>query len=197
MNDRLFKHHDAHKLEDPQRLQWMPVAEVIRACAVQPGMRVADIGAGTGYFAIPLARAVGREGKVYAVDLQPEMLELLRQKLRQPDAPHNIELISGDASATTLPVACVNLALLANVWHEIEDHRAALQEVVRILAPGGSLAVLDWRPDTESPPGPQSSHRISAAEVVRLLQQSQWTADRPLEIGRYSYFVSARPARGI
>ena len=59
MGDRLFKPQDAHKLEDPERLVWLPVADVIRSSAIRPGMHVADVGAGTGYFAIPIARAVG------------------------------------------------------------------------------------------------------------------------------------------
>jgi tRNA A58 N-methylase Trm61 len=74
MGDHLFKPQDAHKLDDPERQIWLPVADVIRALAIRPGMRVADVGAGTGYFAVPIGCAVGVEGKVYAVDLQPAML---------------------------------------------------------------------------------------------------------------------------
>ena len=87
MGERLFKPQDAHKLEDPERQIWLPVVDVIRASAIRPGMRVADIGAGTGYFAIPIALAVGVGGKVYAVDLQSEMLNKLQQKLTKPGVP--------------------------------------------------------------------------------------------------------------
>jgi precorrin-6B methylase 2 len=83
MHDRVFKHTEAHKLEDPERLRWLPPAEVISHLRLLPGMKIADIGAGTGYFSIPIARAVGDGGRVPAADLQPEMLELLRQKLSQ------------------------------------------------------------------------------------------------------------------
>jgi cyclopropane fatty-acyl-phospholipid synthase-like methyltransferase len=102
MGDRLFKPQDAHKLDDPERQIWLPVADVVRALAIRPGMRVADVGAGTGYFAIPIARAVGVEGKVYAVDLQPAMLVKLREKLTEQDAPRNIELVPGEACKTSL-----------------------------------------------------------------------------------------------
>ena len=81
MNDRVFKHTEAHKLEDPERLKWLPAAEILAHLRVAPGMKVADVGAGTGYFSIPIARAVGALGHVFAVDLQPEMLALLRGKL--------------------------------------------------------------------------------------------------------------------
>src|ERR1017187_5352581 len=145
MGDRLFKPQDAHKLEDPERQVWLPVADVIRSSAIRPGMHVADIGAGTGYFAIPIARAVGVGGKVYAVDLQSEMLDKLGEKLVGSDALRNIELVRGEASETTLPSRSVDVGFLANVWHEVEDPAAALQEAARILAPGGSLCWIGAR----------------------------------------------------
>src|ERR1700745_3894965 len=98
---KLFDPASAHKLENPERLTWMPPDEVITLLALESGNDVADIGAGTGYFALPMAKAVD-PGKVYAVDLQPEMLNLLRQKLSAPGAVRNVELVEGDASATTL-----------------------------------------------------------------------------------------------
>jgi len=80
MGDRLFKPRKAHKLDDPARQVWLPVVDVIRAIAIRFGMHVADVGAGIGYFAIPMAQAVGPNGKVYAIDLQTEMLSLLRKR---------------------------------------------------------------------------------------------------------------------
>ena len=197
MGDRLFKPQDAHKLEDPGRQIWLPVADVIRASAIRPGMCVADIGAGTGYFAIPIARAVGVGGKVYAVDLQPEMLSKLREKLTGPDAPRNIELVPGEASKTTLLSRCADVVFVANVWHELEDPAAALQETARILAPGGSLALLDWCSDTSPPPGPPADHRLPAAGVLQFLVKSGWTTDGPANIGHYSYFIGAIPPNTI
>ena len=193
MGERLFKPQDADKLEDPERLTWLPVDDVIRASAIRTGVHVADVGAGTGYFAIPLAKAVGPDGKVYAIDLQPEMLNLLREKINRPGGPRNIELVQGAASRTTLATKSADLVLIANVWHELDDHEAALREAARILVPGGTLALLDWRPDIDAPPGPPSNHRISATEVVQFLEKNRWTAARPINIGRYSYFITAHP----
>jgi ubiquinone/menaquinone biosynthesis C-methylase UbiE len=195
MGDRLFKPQDAHKLDDPERQIWLPVADVVRALAIRPGMRVADVGAGTGYFAIPIARAVGVEGKVYAVDLQPAMLAKLREKLTEQEAPRNIELVPGEACKTSLPSKCADVVFIANVWHELEDHTVALQEVARILAPGGVLALLDWRADMNSPPGPPTDHRLPAAGVLQFLAKSGWKAEEPAHIGRYSYFISALPPK--
>ncbi len=197
VGERLFKPQDAHKLEDPNRLIWLPVADVICASAIRTGMHVADVGVGTGYFAIPIAQAVGPDGRVYAIDLQPEMLNMLRQKLERPDAPRNIDLVQGAAGKTTLASKCADVVFIANVWHELDDHEAALQEAARILVPGGTLAVLDWRPDKNSPPGPPSDHRLPASDVVQFLTRHNWTTAAPVNIGRYSYFIGSRPPQSI
>lgn len=89
-------------------------------------MNVADVGAGTGYFSLPFARAIAPEGRLFAVDFQAEMLELLRGKLRADNAPGNIELRQGTASATGLPDASCDLVFLANIWHELDDHASVL-----------------------------------------------------------------------
>jgi len=193
VSERLFNPQNAHKLEDPERLIWLPVRDVIRASAIRTGMHVADVGAGTGYFAIPLAQAVGPDGKVYAIDLQPEMLNLLREKINRPGVPRNIELVQGEASKTTLAAKSADLVLIANVWHELDDHEAALREAARILGSAGILAVLDWRPDVDPPPGPPSNHRLSATEVVQFLEKNRWIAAPPINIGRYSFFITAHP----
>ncbi len=84
MNERTFRASEAHKLEDPDRQKWLPVQDVLAALDLRPGMCMADIGAGTGYFTLPAARAVGPQGRVFAVDLQPEMLAKLRGNLPWP-----------------------------------------------------------------------------------------------------------------
>ena len=191
MHDRVFKHKEAHKLEDPERLRWLPPAEVISYLRLLPGMKIADIGAGTGYFSIPIARAVGDRGRVLAADLQPEMLELLRQKLSQEDAPGNIKPLQAEASALPLPDRTVHMAFYANIWHELPDHDAAFAEAVRVSVLGGRIAILDWRDDCAPPPGPPQEHRISDEAVVAFLKTHgcQNVVSRP--VGQYGYLVTA------
>jgi ubiquinone/menaquinone biosynthesis C-methylase UbiE len=191
MNDRTFDAKHAHRLEDPERLQWLPPAAVLAAVQLKQGMRVADIGAGTGYFALPMAREIGDSGKVLAVDFQTEMLEHLRQKLNGSASPKNIELVHGEATATTLPDKSVDLVFLANVWHELDDHAAALAEARRILRPGGHIAILDWRPDVSQPPGPPLEHRLTPDAVTSGIQQEGWTRVSKRNVGVYSYVVQA------
>jgi ubiquinone/menaquinone biosynthesis C-methylase UbiE len=194
--DRVMSLADAHRLDNPERLRWLPPDSVLKLLLLRPGAVVADIGAGTGYFAIPLAQAIGPDGKVFAIDLQPEMLDLLRKKLEGPDAPYNISLLQGTAETTTLPQASCDLVFIANVWHELPDHAAALREFRRVLRPDGALAIVDWRPDTEHPPGPPIEHRIDAAEVRRKLEESGWKVEENTLVGEYGYFILARPKAG-
>ncbi len=196
MNDRLFKHTHAHKLEDPERLKWLPPAEVLLRLHLTRGARVADIGAGTGYFSIPLAKEIGPSGEVFAVDLQQEMLDRLRQKLEQPDAPKNISLHLGSASRLPLSDNSVDLAFYANIWHELSDSGAAFREALRIAKSQGRIAILDWRSDQESPPGPPQAHRISAETIVNLLQTSGCHDVGCYNVGQYGYLVTAElPAK--
>jgi ubiquinone/menaquinone biosynthesis C-methylase UbiE len=181
----MFKHEHAHVLEDPEREKLLPVASVLELLALRPGMRVADIGAGTGYFAIPMARAGAR---VVAVDMQPEMLERLRARL---DPADSVTLVTGEATKTTLANASVDLAFLANVWHEIDDRPAAIAEIERVVVPHGRIAIVDWRPTVEESPGPPPDHRVAADDVVALLRDSGWQVESPHSVGPYHYAVLA------
>ncbi|MGP8246394.1 MAG: class I SAM-dependent methyltransferase [Bryobacteraceae bacterium] len=189
MNERTFRTGDSAKLEDPERLKWLPPAEILALLDLRPGETAADIGAGTGYFAIPIAARIA-PGKLYAVDLQPEMLDKLRAKLAAPGVPTNIELLRGAASATNLPDASVDLVLMANLWHELDSHDRVLREVDRILRPGGRLAILDWRRDVSPPPGPPSGHRVALQDALGCLEANAWrlrgSADWP-----FSYLILA------
>jgi len=188
---RVFRPSEAHKLEDPERLKWLPPADVVQQLELRPGSKVADIGAGTGYFSIPIAHAVGSAGQVFAVDLQPEMLSMLREKLSGGDAPVNISLHQGDASHIPLPDAKVDLVFFANIWHELDDHEAVLEESRRILSPAGRIAILDWRQDRPSPPGPPQDHRIAMTEITALLMSNGWKATQSANLGGFSYLVVA------
>lgn len=192
MNERTFSVADAHKLEDPERLTWLPPNEVIVSLELKPGMAVVDIGAGTGYLTLPIARVVGELGKVYALDFQTGMLDLLGKKLLEPNAPANISLVHATATHTTLPAFCGDFVFMANVWHELDDHVLALKETTRILRRGGRMAILDWRTNVVQPPGPPLAHRIPVNTVVETLKSNGWITERSGNVGRYGYMVMAK-----
>jgi ubiquinone/menaquinone biosynthesis C-methylase UbiE len=142
MHNRRFPAAEAHRLDLPARRIWLPPADVLGAMAVHSGQTVADVGAGTGYFSLPLALAVGPHGKIYDVDAQDEMLLLLRHKLDEAGIS-NVDLIHAEADNTGLAAGSCDLLFAANVWHEFDDRAAVLKEAARVLKVGGQIAILD------------------------------------------------------
>lgn len=185
---RRFPASEAHRLDDPARRVWLPPAEVLGALAVQSGDTVADVGAGTGYFSLPLARAIGVRGKLYAIDAQQEMLALIHRKLDEA-ALANIELVHAEADQTGLPASGCNLFFLANIWHEIKDKVAVLEEARRTLKKGGKIAILDWRPDVDPEHGPPLAHRVDPSRAMEDLRSAGFEQLATANIGRYSWLV--------
>jgi ubiquinone/menaquinone biosynthesis C-methylase UbiE len=184
----MFRAEQAHRLEDPTRLEWLPPHDVLHAIDVEPGQTIADIGAGTGYFTVPLARQAGLHGAIYAVDVQPEMLNWIREKIER-EALFNIQLVHAEAHDTQLPDECCDLFFLANLWHELDDRQATLREAVRVLKPEGRIAILDWRPDVERESGPPLDHRLSVKSCVDELRQAGFAVTVIKDIGRYHWLV--------
>ncbi|MDR3752847.1 MAG: methyltransferase domain-containing protein [Terracidiphilus sp.] len=190
MSEKRFDATLAYRLDLPERITWLPPQEVIRALALEAGATVVDLGAGTGYFALPFALAVGAAGRVIAIDAQDEMLELLRRKIA-PSAASNIELICAEADRIALPGSACDLFFLANVWHEIPDRAAALAEAKRVLKAQGRIAILDWRPDVEPEHGPPIEHRLTPASAVAELGAAGFQSGSQRNIGKYSWLVQA------
>lgn len=165
MHSKRFPSSDAYKLDLPARTTWLPRADVLVVSKVHPGQTVADVGSGTRYSSLPLAHAVGPEGKVYAVDAQNEMLALLKHKLEEA-AISNVEPIRAEANHTTFPPFTCDLFFAANVWHEFDGRDAVLKEAARVLKAGGQIAILDWRTDAPLCP----DHRSTIASIHRTLR---------------------------
>jgi ubiquinone/menaquinone biosynthesis C-methylase UbiE len=189
-NERTFRASDAAKLEDPARLVYLSPEEAAAQVGLREGMRVADVGAGTGFFAIPFARRVGAGGRVFAVDMQPEMLELLRAKLNDEERAR-IDLVEGSATRTGLNDGSCDLVWMAKVWHELDECETVLAEAARVLREKGRIAILDWRPGASRPPGPPEEHRVAAADVVSMLTREGWQVERASDFSSYSYLVVA------
>jgi ubiquinone/menaquinone biosynthesis C-methylase UbiE len=188
MNEKTFRAAHAHKLDDLRRREWLPPADVLNALPPLRSKTIADIGAGTGYFTLPMTQLTSGPNVIYALDIQPEMLSLLQNKL-SADAADKVHLIEGSAAHTTLPDASCDLLLLANVRHELDDTPAVLRECRRILRNQGTLAILDWRPDVDPDFGPPLEHRIAPDAVCQELKENAGRAFRQQSIGRYSYLI--------
>ncbi len=179
-------------LDSAERRSYLDARSILRAFDVHEGMRIADIGAGTGFFALPSAALVGRSGHVDAVDLSPEMLEDLQAKLAQTGA-RNVTAVRSTEDRIPLPDRSVDLAFLACVLHEL-DGPGTLLECRRILRPKGRLAVVDWKKE-EMEFGPPKEHRLDEGEAKAILADVGFVPTRTFEAGPYHYGIEARPRR--
>jgi len=183
--------HDAARwaaqLDDPARDAWQKPDEVIRALAPAPDAVIADIGAGTGYFSVRLARAVPR-GRVIGVDVEPDMVRYLAQRAQREELA-NLSAQLGAADDPRLAVK-VDLVLLVDTYHHIASREDYFSRLRSSLEPGARLAIVDFRRD--SPYGPPKSMRIPLAEVKRELARAGFEPVAEHDFLPYQYFVVLR-----
>lgn len=161
---RKFPPEKWDRLLSPKRHAFLDPQRVIDRIGVAAGMHVADLGAGPGFFTLPLAERVGPAGSVDATDISREMLDAIRRR----GAPPNVRLVQAEESRIPIADATVDLALLAFVLHELVHPVAFLREVRRILRPGGRLVVLEWIPQDDGM-GPPAHERIAEHRSAELL----------------------------
>jgi ubiquinone/menaquinone biosynthesis C-methylase UbiE len=180
--------------DDPGRDRWQKPGYVVEALGLKPGQRVADIGAGTGYFNRHLARAVGRSGKVYAVDIEPEMVEHMRQRAERERTPQ-VEAILGARDDPRLPGDGVDLVLIVDTYHHIDDRVRYLRRLARRLRQGGRVAIVDFE-KRELPVGPPLEHKLSRDEVVAEFVEAGYRLRAEPGGLPYQYFLVFEPGRG-
>jgi ubiquinone/menaquinone biosynthesis C-methylase UbiE len=184
---RLFPPEDLGLLEAPDRDIWQYPEQIMDVLGIAEGSVVADIGAGAGWFTIRLARRVGPNGIVYAEDVQPEMLAAIQRRVNA-EGLMNVKQILGKGSDPQLPKAALDVVLMVDAYHEIDDRVPLLRNLARALRPGGRIGVVDFKLEG-SGPGPAMEERISPETVVndaksaglRLLSQQTFLP--------YQYFL--------
>jgi len=163
---RVMSHLGADWLERPERTLEERPDEMIAALPIEPDHVLADIGAGSGYMSFRLSARVP-EGKVLAVDIQPEMLEML-EKQRSARGIENVETVLGTLTDPRLPADSVDLALLVDAYHEFSQPHEMLQALYRALRPGGLIALVEYRgEDPDVPILP--THKMTRAQVRKEL----------------------------
>ena len=176
--------------DDPAREAWQKPAEIIAAMRVSPGMTVADVGAGTGYFEPYLSRAVGPGGVVFAVDVEPDMVRYLRERASQ-EKLDNVRPLLADADDPKLAAHGVDRVLLVDTWHHIPGRDAYLPKLRAALKQGGTITFVEFTLD--SPQGPPREHRITPEVLVAGARQAGLRAERVEITLPYQYVVVARP----
>lgn len=162
---QVMSFHGAPWLERPEREEEERLSTLVEALNLQPGQVVADIGAGSGVITIMMAREVGPTGKVYAVDIQQEMLDLLDNKLARLEIKH-IEPVLGTVKSPKLPDASLDLAIMVDVYHEFEFPYEMMLSLSRAMKTGGRIAFVEYR--REDPTVPiKLVHKMSQEQVKK------------------------------
>ena len=189
--------HDMHRLhgdpaaymaalEDPKRDAYQKPHEVIEALGLRSGDVVADIGAGSGYFSLRLAHHVGPTGHVYAVDISPDMIRRMNERIREAGLV-NISTILASPDNPLLPRP-VDRFLFVNVWHHIEDQAGYVALMKKTLKPGGQIVMIDFH-KRDLPVGPPAAMKIAREDLVKQMQGQGLRIREEHTFLPYQYFI--------
>lgn len=159
------------KFETESREIFHEREKIVASVGLKPGMKVADIGAGTGLFTLPFANSVGAEGKVYAVEIVPKFLTHIRARAQKANAA-NVETILCTVRSVELPENSIDLAFICDVYHHFEFPQASLASLHKALKPGGELILIDFK----RIPGESSDFVMSHVRAGQEVFESEVTA---------------------
>jgi ubiquinone/menaquinone biosynthesis C-methylase UbiE len=160
-------------LDRSERVQEEEPDAALDAIKLVTGSTVADVGAGSGYMTVKMAKRVGPTGKVYANDIQPQMLTMLRQRLDREKVP-NVELVLGGLDDPKLPANAIDLILMVDVYHEFSEPQKMLRRMHESLRAGGRLVLLEYRKEDPSIPI-RPDHKMSVAEAKMEVEAEGFT----------------------
>jgi ubiquinone/menaquinone biosynthesis C-methylase UbiE len=178
-------------LADPARDAWQKPDEVVAALRLRPGQTACDVGAGPGYFTLRLARAVGAAGRVYAVDVEPRILDALREGLAKSGL-RNVTPVLALADDPLLPAAACDVVLIVDTYHHFPERVAYLGRLARALRPGGRIVNVDYH-KRETPVGPPLAHRLSREAFLGEAQSAGLVVTEEPAFLPYQYFIVLRP----
>jgi len=177
--------------DDPARDAWQKPDAVLAALEVKPGMTVADLGAGTGYFSVRLAKAVGDNGKVLAIDVEPKLVDHIKERAAKANLTQVVAVLA-PVDDPTLPARGVDLVLIVDTWHHIDDRLAYLPKLAAGLKPGGRVAVVDFKKG-EFPVGPPDAHKLTADAVAAEFRESGWSVAKQWDELPFQYVLVFTP----
>lgn len=175
----MMGHQGAPWLDRSEREQEERPSQAIRELRLQPGMVVADFGAGSGYYTERLARAVGPTGKVLAVDVQPEMLALVGARASTLGLT-NVELVRSTQDDPRLPAGAVDLILMVDVYHELAEPQRVLRMMKAALSPRGRIAIIEFRKEDPRVPV-REEHKMTVQQAVQEFGAEGYVLDRRVD----------------
>ncbi len=174
-------------LDDPKRDAYQKPHEVISALNLKEGEVVADLGAGSGYFTFRLAHHVGDTGRVYAVDVSPDMILHLNRRIRDLDVK-NVVTILAAPDDPLLADASMDRFFICDTWHHIEHHDRYLALLKKMLKPGGQIVMVDFK-KIETPVGPPMAMRIKRDDLVKEMERNGFSLVQEHTFLPYQYFL--------
>jgi ubiquinone/menaquinone biosynthesis C-methylase UbiE len=179
-----FDAKKAEILDSADRQEFLNPDSILEKAGLDNDIVLADLGCGSGYFAIPASVIVK---KVYAIDVQHAMLDILREKIRAMGLS-NIETIGSKETSIPLPDRSADVLFMANVFHELDDRDAILSEAKRILRGREKLIIIDWK-KMEMEFGPPVEERLTAEEVISICAKAGFRILERLDAGPYNYML--------
>lgn len=183
-------------LDDPARDVYQKPHEVVTGLDIKEGERIADIGAGSGYFSFRFAQHVGATGRVLAVDINPDMIIHLNQRIRDAGV-QNVRTILALPDDPLLAPSSVDRVFICETWHHIGNHPQYLSQLKKVLRPGGQVIIIDFQKKAMTV-GPPAEMRVAREDVVKEFGQSGFRLAKEHTFLPYQYFLvfTAEPASG-
>jgi ubiquinone/menaquinone biosynthesis C-methylase UbiE len=174
-------------LDRPERDQEEDTSRAVESLDLRPGMVVADIGAGSGYYTVRMANKVGPSGKVYATDIQQGMLDLLTRRVTRERLTQVVPVL-GTADDPRLPPGVLDLALMVDVYHELSAPQAFIRRLRESLKPDGRLVLIEYR--KEDPRVPiREEHKMSVAQVRQELAADGFTIEKVIDVLPWQHVI--------
>ncbi len=173
------------KLDDPSRLELFDPEKVLREFGLKKGMTALDVGTGAGFYLPYLSKAVGEEGKVYAIDVQEPAVEYARKKVQELGLK-NVEVLLSEEFRIPLPEDTVDFVFMAFTFHELEDPVRFMEEVKRVCKNLAYMAIIDWKKEDRDK-GPPPEEVYSEWEMGLMLEEAGLRVGRMVEVGKYSF----------
>lgn len=183
---RLFDPQDLGLLEGPDRDAWQRPEQIMDHLGIGEGSVVADLGAGGGWFTIRLARRVGPNGSVYAQDIQPQMIGAIKRRVEREELK-NVRFVLGTPLDPQLPAA-VDVVLIVDAYHEMEQPQTLLRNVRKSLKPGGRVGIVEFTKKGHGP-GPPMEERVDPERVIRDAEAAGLRLESRGNFLRYQYLL--------
>ena len=189
---RLFPPESLALLEGPDRDAWQRPEQIMDALLIGEGSTVADLGAGGGWFTIRLARRVGPNGRVYAEDIQPEMIQAIERRVQREGLQNVVKTVLGTPTDPKIP-AGLDAVLIVDAYPEMGQPVTLLRNIAKSLKPTGVVGIVNYKKDGAGP-GPKMEERVDPEQVIRDARAAGLELRKRETFLRYQYLLTFGPA---